>query len=321
MAAIVPFYQRAPGPLTAALEGCFGQTRPPDALFLVDDGSPSPPEPELAALPAWARRRVHLVRRANGGPSAARNSGLEAAAAAGYGIVAFLDSDDVWLPCHLERSLDQLGGGAGISAVTSNWLPADGGPDAFAAYGLFGPAGHPLLPGRWGARRFVGDLAAWQLERPLGRLSTLVFDRQRHPGLRFDARLRHSAEDRLFFVEFALEGGELAVIEAPGCRSGRGVSIFAGVAWGDPRQLDIELDRLRVAAALADGALSPAARAALERFRQAALQDFWRHWFHQLRRGRPQLAALRRLFALAPEAVTALPAALRASLPARFGRR
>lgn len=314
---MVPFYQREAGPLAAALASCFAQSRQPDFLFLVDDGSPSPPEHDLARLSPAQRERVTVIRRANGGPGAARNSGLEAARVAGASLVAFLDSDDAWQPDHLERSAAQLGGAAGVTAVTANWVPSDGGEDAFAAYGLFRADLHPPLPGPWGARLFQGDLVAQQLSAPLGRLSTLVFDLERHPQVRFAPRLRHSAEDRLFFIELALAGAVLAVLPTPGCRSGHGVNIFAGVGWGDPRQLAIELDRLAVAAALERPRLSHEARRALRRFRAESAGRFWRHWLHHLRRGRWRQAELRRLSRLAPDAWYALPRTLAAILRKR----
>ena len=65
-------------------------------IIVVDDGSPIPPvfAPELP---------ITVVRREqNGGAAAARNTGIKAASAK---LVAFLDSDDVWLPGKLAAQL------------------------------------------------------------------------------------------------------------------------------------------------------------------------------------------------------------------------
>ena len=69
-------------------------------LIVVDDAST---DGTVAAAEAIADPRLRVVRRAaNGGPGAARNSGV---AAAQGGIVAFLDSDDRWLPEKLGRQI------------------------------------------------------------------------------------------------------------------------------------------------------------------------------------------------------------------------
>jgi hypothetical protein len=60
-------------------------------VIVVDDGSPE----DLSQLVAAYESRVTFVRQENAGPSAARNRGL---AAARGEYVAFVDSDDVWLP-------------------------------------------------------------------------------------------------------------------------------------------------------------------------------------------------------------------------------
>jgi glycosyltransferase involved in cell wall biosynthesis len=65
-------------------------------ILVVDDGS-------TGEIPRF-EDVVHL-RRENGGPAAARNTGLARASAA---LVAFLDDDDLWLPRKLRVQLDAL---------------------------------------------------------------------------------------------------------------------------------------------------------------------------------------------------------------------
>jgi glycosyltransferase involved in cell wall biosynthesis len=70
-------------------------TRDGDEVIVVDDGST---DDTARALAPW-RDRIQYVRVRNGGAGAARNHGVRMATAP---LVAFLDSDDEWLPDKLE---------------------------------------------------------------------------------------------------------------------------------------------------------------------------------------------------------------------------
>lgn len=73
-------------------------------LVVVDDGS-TDDTGEVVRRMAAADARVRYVRRPNGGQAAARNTGLGEARGP---VVAFLDSDDLWLPEKLEAQLKVL---------------------------------------------------------------------------------------------------------------------------------------------------------------------------------------------------------------------
>ena len=90
---IIPTYQRRELVLEA-VESVLVQTFTDLELIVVDDGST---DGTSAALPRHDPR-LHRVRQEHSGVSAARNRGL---AQARGRIVAFLDSDDRWLPDHL----------------------------------------------------------------------------------------------------------------------------------------------------------------------------------------------------------------------------
>lgn len=79
-----------------------GQTFQNWEMIVVDDRSTD----ETCAIVedrATSDNRIRLIRQpVNGGPASARNAALEAAAGR---YVAFLDSDDYWLPKKLERQL------------------------------------------------------------------------------------------------------------------------------------------------------------------------------------------------------------------------
>jgi glycosyltransferase involved in cell wall biosynthesis len=94
---VVPTYDRA-GFLTEALASVMAQTVEDWECLVVDDGSPEP-----VSLPEPIDPRIRLVRRArNGGPAAARNTGLVEARGA---FVTFLDDDDLYTADRLALGL------------------------------------------------------------------------------------------------------------------------------------------------------------------------------------------------------------------------
>lgn len=83
-----------------AIASVLAQTIADWELIVVDDGSEEALAPSLAT---FADERVRVLRHdRNRGAAAARNTGIEAARAP---LVAFIDSDDEWLPRKLERQL------------------------------------------------------------------------------------------------------------------------------------------------------------------------------------------------------------------------
>lgn len=93
---VIPAYNREHTVLTA-LRSVLWQSLPPTEVIVVDDGSS---DGTAAAVESLGAPTVRLIRQANGGISAARNTGILAAQG---DWVAFQDSDDEWLPTKLER--------------------------------------------------------------------------------------------------------------------------------------------------------------------------------------------------------------------------
>src|SRR3954454_14488963 len=88
--------------IAAAIESVLNQTRRPDEIVVVDDGST---DHTATIVATYAAQGVRYVFKANGGAGSARNRGLRETTG---DLVTFLDADDRWLPDKLERQLDHL---------------------------------------------------------------------------------------------------------------------------------------------------------------------------------------------------------------------
>ena len=100
LSVIIPAFN-AESFIASALDNVVAQQISSLEIIVVDDGST---DQTVARAEAHAAR-PRVVRRANGGPGAARNTGLEAALAP---LVTFLDVDDKWPTDSLRRRLDVL---------------------------------------------------------------------------------------------------------------------------------------------------------------------------------------------------------------------
>jgi glycosyltransferase involved in cell wall biosynthesis len=106
VSAILPVFNRA-GSVARAIESVLRQTYPNIELIIVDDGSTD----GTAAILERYRDRAILLRQAQRGAYAARNLALRHA---GGELVAFIDSDDAWLPDKIERQLPLMRPGTGL---------------------------------------------------------------------------------------------------------------------------------------------------------------------------------------------------------------
>ncbi|MEK7790803.1 MAG: glycosyltransferase family 2 protein [Deltaproteobacteria bacterium] len=97
---IIPTYNRA-AYLKEAIESVLRQTYPPSQLIVVDDGSTD----ETPTVLSFYKERIKCLYQKNRERGAARNLGIRSS----HGeYVAFLDSDDLWLPDHLKMCVSAL---------------------------------------------------------------------------------------------------------------------------------------------------------------------------------------------------------------------
>jgi glycosyltransferase involved in cell wall biosynthesis len=106
---VIPVYDRA-APLRRALESVLAQSCQDFEIVVVDDGSRDDPR---HVVESFGDRRIRFLRQDNRGGGAARNAGIDAAQGR---WIAFLDSDDVFLPHHLETTQRLLAGTSDTAA-------------------------------------------------------------------------------------------------------------------------------------------------------------------------------------------------------------
>ena len=258
VAVVIPYFQREPGILRRALETVAGQRIGDDIrldVIVVDDESPVPPEPETRDLALAPRHRLRILRRANGGPGAARNTGLDAVEP-GTDHVAFLDSDDLWEPDHLATAVAALRAGCGFFFANHAHQGRDAEGRDLDSVPFFSQLGLPWdrllperatpVPGRRGLYRMPGQSAVDAfLRQYLAHTSTVVFDARRFARQRFDDDLRYAGEDLFFFLCLAERSEQVGFSLDVLARRGRGVSMYEfHEDWSSPRRLHRALGNL-----------------------------------------------------------------------------
>jgi|GEM_PF-622058 len=100
---VIPLYNAGPF-VERTLRSVLAQTRLPQSIIVVDDGSTDGGPDVVRALVAnySGPVRIDLLQQTNAGPNTARNTGLQAGTSS---FVAFLDADDLWVPTKLEEQL------------------------------------------------------------------------------------------------------------------------------------------------------------------------------------------------------------------------
>lgn len=191
---VIPVYNRA-GPLRAALRSVLEQTCQDFEIVVVDDGSRDNP---AAAVIALGDPRIRFERQDNQGASAARNRGIDLARGR---YVAFLDSDDRFLPRHLETMAALLANRPGTAGFARMVVERGQGRDF-------------LKPPR--GPRADEHLAVYLFcDRGFVPTITLVVPREWAARVRYDARVSYG-DDKDFAVRLHLAGLRFVMADAPG---------------------------------------------------------------------------------------------------------
>ena len=233
---IIPYFQRSPGILAKALVSIAAQKSCPLLVhvIVVDDASPAPAGPEIASAGTMPHT-VQVVKQPNGGPGAARNTGLDNAPP-GTRYIALLDSDDEWTTDHLARAVAALD--SGFDFYFADHYQLDQTTSAFLRAGRIQPTEHPALPNLpTGLLAYQGDMLGQIIQGNLIGTSTVVYSFQRFANQRFKVEFTNAGEDYLFWMELVHSGAKIAFSTHSEAKYGKGVNVYAGAGWGSEQHL------------------------------------------------------------------------------------
>src|SRR5277367_46206 len=127
---VIPAYNAA-GLIGECLKSVLAQSYRDFEIILVNDGSPDTDLLERALAPY--QQSIRYIRQENRGPSGARNLGISQAEGE---YIAFLDSDDVWLPHHLSEQIATVRQDPSLDLVYSDSILIRDGRQVGNAFGL-----------------------------------------------------------------------------------------------------------------------------------------------------------------------------------------
>ncbi|MND36647.1 putative glycosyltransferase EpsJ [compost metagenome] len=239
---VIPFYQRKKGILSRALKSIFAQSFKDFDIVIVDDQSPLSAETELRDSPAEWKAKIRVIRQENGGPGAARNTGLDNVPPETR-FVALLDSDDLWRTDHLKNAHDFM-----TRFEAECYFASMQESEEF--YYHFGMAklaeteeGKTLVEDPLVLE--IPELASVMLKDwAFLHLSCMVIARPLFETIRFDPALRLAAEDVLFFADCILNARRTVLCDTPGAARGMGVNIFHGIDNQSPEFLQQQFNTL-----------------------------------------------------------------------------
>ena len=109
ISAVIPTYNREKT-IARAIDSALAQKHPASEIIVIDDGS----KDNTREIVESYGEKTRYIYQDNAGVAAARNRGVKEAT---YDWIAFLDSDDYWLPQHLEQMSDAIQATEGKAAL------------------------------------------------------------------------------------------------------------------------------------------------------------------------------------------------------------
>lgn len=173
---IIPFYSNVKW-LEQAIDSVLDQTYNNYEIIVINDGSKENVEPILQKY----EDDVNYYYKENGGPSSARNLGIEKAKG---DYIAFLDSDDLWLPQKLEVQLKKM-----IDSGCK-W--------SYCAYSTFGDGKESVYDITGCGRDIVQRYNSPNIATPSVMIEKKLLDD--HPEFRFNVNMRYGQDSFMWLI-------------------------------------------------------------------------------------------------------------------------
>ena len=191
---VIPAFNRAHS-LKRCIESVLNQTEQRFEIIVVDDGST---DNTKAVIDTIADSRVRYIYKVNGGGSKARNTGIDIAEGQ---FIAFLDSDDIFLPHHLANALPALVQGDNVCTFTQ--VIVDRGEEL-----NFIKPHRPIKEHEHISEYLMRD-------RGFVQTSTLVVPRELALKSKYDEVITFG-QDTDFAIKLVFNGGVLRMLSEPG---------------------------------------------------------------------------------------------------------
>lgn len=217
-----------------AIQSALRQTRQPDEIVVVDDGSRDATAALTSAL-ARVDSRIKLISQENGGLSNARNRGISEASG---DFIALLDADDLWHRQHLEFVFRAIARDPSTTWISTDWQPFTDGET---------PVESPI-PDTPSARYDYFLYAAYR-NRLLPSATIIARSALLEVG-GFPGDVRRSAEDKICWARLASAGHHVHRVDVKTCLYRQHGASISSTEFASRDRLDTLADRhLRVQAA------------------------------------------------------------------------
>jgi len=199
---VIPAYNAA-ATVVRAIDSVLAQTRRPDEIIIVDDGSTDDTSERIKKHGS----QICYIYQENAGPSVARNKGIEAANSE---WIAFLDADDEWLPERLGRQCAVLERNEHLVWITGNFYRCLCDED------IRKPDVNPALAVKALAQKeYFDDFFRTSLPHGCGWTGTMLIKKEiLQEAQMFDANL-HIAEDTDLWFRIACRRPRIGYIAQP----------------------------------------------------------------------------------------------------------
>jgi glycosyltransferase involved in cell wall biosynthesis len=180
---IIPAYNTAPF-IAETLDSVFCQTFRNFEVIVINDGAPDTAELEVALQPYMSR--IRYIQQENRGLSGARNAGIRLARGE---LLAFVDSDDLWMPDYLSAQVQFLDSHLEVCASISDVVLFGSGEEI--VWKMLKERTGPILDFEDMLKRKGGQLPSAMVARRSRVLEVGLFDEKTRIGedVEFCARL------------------------------------------------------------------------------------------------------------------------------------